>query len=227
MVVATMPGDGAVMKHSLKRPPMRLSLAASSLIGALLTYRTSDSAAGAFIARAECGKRSGRLPDIAGEFELVPRRRTFGLAAEAAQAARNIGLKSNARLFAVVAHVNTGFDLFADHMRGCRLHLAGERGGPGILLRLQRGIRRQVGRNEGDDGPGNEADRLSNFFPGAQAIWADDIDLCFGFVGLATFNDLREGRTRHAAEVAPRHDHEVRVESLFGSIAARSFPTIS
>jgi hypothetical protein len=52
-----MPGDGAVMKHSLNGPPMRLSLAASSLIGALFTYRTSDSAAGALIARAVCGKR--------------------------------------------------------------------------------------------------------------------------------------------------------------------------
>jgi hypothetical protein len=35
----------------------------------------------------------------------------------------------------------------------------------------------QVGGNEGDDGPGNEADRLLNFFPGAQAIGADE---CFG-----------------------------------------------
>ena len=37
--------------------PMRLSLAASSLIGTAFTYRTSDSAAGAFATRAECGKR--------------------------------------------------------------------------------------------------------------------------------------------------------------------------
>jgi hypothetical protein len=58
IVVATMPGDGAVMKHSLKRLPIRLSLAASSLIGALSTYWTSDSAAGAFATLAECGKRS-------------------------------------------------------------------------------------------------------------------------------------------------------------------------
>ena len=41
------------------------------------------------------------------------------------------------------------------------------RGGPGILLRLQGGIWRQAGGNERDDGPGNEADRLLNFFPGA------------------------------------------------------------
>jgi hypothetical protein len=33
-----------------------------------------------------------------------------------------------------------------------------------------------------------EADRLLNFFPGAQAIGADDIDLRFGFVGLAAFS---------------------------------------
>jgi hypothetical protein len=59
------------------------------------------------------------------------------------------------------------------------------RGSPGILLRLQRRVRRQVGGNEGDDGPGNEADRLLDFFPAAQAIGADDIDLRFGFVGLA------------------------------------------
>jgi hypothetical protein len=32
-------------------------------------------------------------------------------------------------LFPVVAHVDTGFDLLADHMRGCRLHLTGQFGG--------------------------------------------------------------------------------------------------
>ena len=72
-----------------------------------------------------------------------------------------------------------------------------------------------MGGNEGDDGPGNEADCLLNFFPGAQAIGADDIDLRFGFVGLAAFNDLRKAGARHAAEIAPGHDHEVRVEILF------------
>ena len=108
---------------------MRLSLAASSLIGALFTYWTSDSAAGAFGDARRVRKTHCRLPDIAWEFELIPRRRTFGLAAEAAQAPRNIGLKSDARLFPVIAHVNTGFDLFADHMRGCGLHLAGQLGG--------------------------------------------------------------------------------------------------
>src|SRR5712675_1698876 len=74
-----------------------------------------------------------------------------------------------------------------------------------------------MGGNEGNDGPGNEADRLLNFFPGAQAIGADDIDLRFGFVGLAAFNNLRKAGARHAAEIAPGHDHEVRVESLFGA----------
>ena len=74
-------------------------------------------------------KAHRRLPAIAREFDLVPGRRTFGLAAEAAQAAWNIGLKSDARLFPIVAHVNTGFDLFADHLRGCRLHLTGQLGG--------------------------------------------------------------------------------------------------
>ena len=72
-----------------------------------------------------------------------------------------------------------------------------------------------MGGNEGDDGPGNQADRLLNFFPGAQAIGADDIDLRFGFVGLAAFNNLRKAGARDAAEVAPGHDHEVRVASLF------------
>ena len=38
-------------------------------------------------------------------------------------------LKSGARLFAVIAHVNTGFDLFADHMVGCDLHLTSPPGG--------------------------------------------------------------------------------------------------
>src|SRR6266513_423918 len=90
------------------------------------------------------------------------------------------------------------------------------RGGPGILLRLQGGIRRQVGGNERDDRPGNEADRLLDFFPGAQAIGADDIDLRFGFVGLAALDNLRKAGARHATEIAPGHDHEVRVESLFG-----------
>jgi hypothetical protein len=58
---------------------------------------------------------------------------------------------------------------------------------------------RQVGGNEGDDGPGNEADRLLNFFPGAQAIGADDIDLRFGFVGLAgieLMHRIRKGQFR-------------------------------
>src|SRR5947207_12554485 len=73
-----------------------------------------------------------------------------------------------------------------------------------------------MGGNERDDGPRNEADRLLNFFPGAQAIGADDIDLRFGFVGLAAFNNLRKAGARHAAEIATGHDHEVRVERLFG-----------
>ena len=73
-----------------------------------------------------------------------------------------------------------------------------------------------MGGNERDDGPGNEADRLLNFFPGAQAIGTNNIDLCFGFIGLAAFDDLRKAGARHAAEIAPGHDHEVRVESLFG-----------
>jgi hypothetical protein len=51
---------------------------------------------------------------------------------------------------------------------------------------------------------------------GAQAIGADDIDLRFGFVGRAAFNNFRKAGARHAAEIAPGHDHEVRVESLFG-----------
>src|ERR1700758_4522278 len=70
--------------------------------------------------------------------------------------------------------------------------------------------------NERDNGPGNDADRLLNFFPGAQAIGADDIDLRFSLVGLAAFNNLRKAGARDAAEIAPGHDHEVRVESLFG-----------
>ena len=41
----------------------------------------------------------------------------------------NTGLKSDARLFAVIAHVNTSFDLFADHMDGCALHLTSPPGG--------------------------------------------------------------------------------------------------
>src|SRR5437764_8661961 len=57
-----------------------------------------------------------------------------------------------------------------------------------------------MGGNERDDGPRNEADRLLNFFPSAQAIGADDIDLRFGFVGLAAFNNLR----KVAAGKAPR-----------------------
>src|ERR1700757_3994898 len=88
-------------------------------------------------------------------------------------------------------------------------------------------MRRQVGGNEGDDGPGNEADRLLNFFPGAQAIGADDIDLRFGFVGLAAFDNLRKAGARHAAEIAPGQDHKVRSRACLASIAARSFPTIS
>src|ERR1700730_12223246 len=64
--------------------------------------------------------------------------------------------------------------------------------------------------------PPSKADRLLNFFPSAQAIGADDIDLRFGLVGLAAFNNLRKAGARHAAEIAPGHDHEVRVESLFG-----------
>src|SRR5258708_28462983 len=74
----------------------------------------------------------------------------------------------------------------------------------------------QVGGNEGEERPGNEADRLLYFFPGAKAIGADDIDLRFGFVGLAAFDNLRKAGARHAGEIAPSHDHEVRVESLFG-----------
>ena len=46
------PGEADWRRH------LRGVLAASSLIGALFTYRTSDSAAGAFDTRAECGKRS-------------------------------------------------------------------------------------------------------------------------------------------------------------------------
>ena len=38
-----------------------------------------------------------------------------------------------------------------------------------------------MGGNEGDDGPRNEADRLLDFFPGAQTVRADDIDLRFAF----------------------------------------------
>src|SRR5438128_11764376 len=71
-----------------------------------------------------------------------------------------------------------------------------------------------MGGNEGDDGPGNEADRLLNFFPGAQAIGADDIDLRFGFVGLAAFDNLRKAGARHATEIAAGHDHEVWLVSL-------------
>jgi hypothetical protein len=56
-------------------------------------------------------------------------RGAFGLAAEAAEAAWHIGLKSDAGLFPIVAHVDTGFNLFADHMRGCDFDLAGELGG--------------------------------------------------------------------------------------------------
>src|SRR3954447_5954190 len=68
----------------------------------------------------------------------------------------------------------------------------------------------------GTTGPGMRRIASLNFFPGAQAIGADHIDLCFGFVGLAAFNNLRKAGARHAAEIAPGHDHEVRVESLFG-----------
>ncbi len=39
------------------------------------------------------------------------------------------GLKSAARLFAVIAHVNTGFDMFADHIGGCDLYLTSPSGG--------------------------------------------------------------------------------------------------
>src|SRR5437763_613837 len=49
----------------------------------------------------------------------------------------------------------------------------------------------------------------------AQAVGADDIALRFGFVGLAAFDDLRKAGARHAAEIAPGHDHEVRVERPF------------
>jgi hypothetical protein len=41
--------------------------------------------------------------------------------------------------------------------------------------------------------PPSKADRPLNFFLSAQAIGADDIDLRFGLVGLAAFNNLREG----------------------------------
>ena len=53
------------------------------------------------------------LPDIAGEFELVPSRRTLGLAAEAAETSWNVGLKPNARPFPIVAHIDTGLDLLS------------------------------------------------------------------------------------------------------------------
>ncbi len=52
-----------------------------------------------------------------------------GECAETAETPGNTGLKSDARLFAVIAHVNTGFDLFADHMGGCDLHLTSPLGG--------------------------------------------------------------------------------------------------
>ena len=85
------------------------------------------------------------LPDVAWKFELIPCRRASGLATKAAEAPGNIGLKSDARLFPVIAHVNTGFDLFADHMRGCGFHLTCQLGGidrlAGFLTNQQLGQR--------------------------------------------------------------------------------------
>src|ERR1700730_19411033 len=37
-------------------------------------------------------------------------------------------MKSDARLFPVIPHVNTGFDLFVDHMRGRNFYLTGQLG---------------------------------------------------------------------------------------------------
>ena len=43
------------------------------------------------------------------------------------------------------------------------------------------------------------------------------VDLRVGFVGLAAFNNLRKAGAWHSTEIAPGHDHEIRVESLFGA----------
>ena len=124
-----MPGDGAVMKHSLKRLAHALEPRGVFLDRCAVDIPHIGQRGRRVHHARRVRKTHRRLPDIAWEFELVPRRRTFGLATEAAEAPRNIGLKSDARLFPIVAHVNTGFDLFADHMRGCRLHLTGQLGG--------------------------------------------------------------------------------------------------
>src|SRR6185312_3532099 len=81
-------------------------------------WRVHDTRA---VRKAEC-----RLAGPAWEFNLVEGRRTLGLATKATEAAGDIGLKSDARLFAVIAYVNAGFDLFGDDMRGCGFHFTGQ-----------------------------------------------------------------------------------------------------
>ena len=128
MVVATIPGDGAVMNVSRKPVPNLRSRSASSRMGAALTYSTADSAAGAFDDARRMREARGHLPVVARKLDLVARRRALRLAAEAAHAARHVGLKADTGLLAVVADIDAGFDLALDDMAGRSLDLARKRG---------------------------------------------------------------------------------------------------
>jgi len=48
-------------------------------------------------------------------------------------------------------------------------------------------------------------------------IIRSSVDLRLGFVGLTAFNNLRKAGAWDSTEIAPGHDHEIRVESLFGA----------
>ena len=71
------------------------------------------------------------------EFGHVLRRGAFALPAKAAHALRHIGLKTDARLFAVIDDVHTRFELFVDDVVDGSFGLTGQgRGIDGLALLL-------------------------------------------------------------------------------------------
>ena len=69
-----------------------------------------------------------RLACVAREFHLIARRRALRFPAEAAHAARHIGLEPDTRLLAVVADVDPGLDLRGNHSGGAGFDVAGKLG---------------------------------------------------------------------------------------------------